>query len=92
MARYHRACLGLPKNASLLEGKLFCPECNFVDPAMFGPLHGSRKDCIEWCNVSDLELAWNNDTKNKMAGNAGSVSHAEMVDASASLHSWVCVL
>ena len=68
VASYHRKCVGLPLTGGLPEGQWYCPECTLVDPALFGPLLGGRKPCIEWASVNILDRCSRYETSNNIVG------------------------
>ena len=54
---YHKECVGMHEMSQLPEGTWMCPECQVIDPALYGSLKGGRKASVDWFCVKDLQTA-----------------------------------
>ena len=67
---YHRGCIDMKQNEELPEGRWLCPECELIDPAMFGSLKGGRKSSLDWFTIEDVKTSVRNGKENQRAREA----------------------
>ena len=68
---YHKECIGMHDMSQLPEGTWLCPECQIVDPALFGSLRGGRKASVDWFCVKDLHTTDRSENGQNLTSRAG---------------------
>ena len=52
---YHPKCVNISTHQNLGDEKWKCPDCEIIDCAKFGPLHGNLKCSLDWFRLDNIQ-------------------------------------